>query len=221
MIAIANRLPTISLDAIRDRFVTLLLPRITTHAAIVFRDRNAEQKAELSAETVALGWRWYLRLIERGKDAVHFPATFASLVVRAVSSGRRLAGMEKAKDVLSRRAQARHRFRVERLPATTRAPHDRIYGSVYGQRLQDEHEECLRENVRTPVPDQVNFRMSFPDFLSRQTPRDRRLAVYLSLGHSGKSAAQRFGLSPGRVTQIRQRLCKEWQAMHEEPARQA
>ena len=218
MIAIPDRLPTISLEALRERFVALILPRITTHAAVVFRGHHADQKAEWTADSFALAWLWYTRLYARGKDAADFPATFATVVVRAVKCGRRITGMEKAKDLLSRRAQIRHGFRVERLPATTRAPHDDLYGTVGGQRLHDEHEECLRENVRTPVPDQVNFRLSFPRFLRRQTRRDRRLAHYLSLGNSGKSAAQRFGLSPGRITQIRQRLCKEWHLMHDEQA---
>jgi hypothetical protein len=218
MIAIPERLPTVSLATLHQHFVARLLPRITVHARIVFRGYGEEQQAELTADSVALAWSWYTRLYERGKDAATFPATFASFVVRAVKCGRRLTGMDKAKDVLSRRAQARHGFRVEAMPATTRAPRNELYGAVGGQRLQDEHEECLRENVRTPVPDQVNFRVSFPAFLGRQTTRDRRLARHLSLGHSGKNAAQKFGLSPGRVTQIRQRLCREWYAMHDEQA---
>jgi len=43
------------------------------------------------------------------------------------------------------------------------------------------------------------------------TDRDRRLAEFLSLGHSGKHVAHKFGISPGRVTQLRQQWCKEWQ----------
>jgi len=34
--------------------------------------------------------------------------------------------------------------------------------------------------------------------------------MYLSLGHQGKKAASKFGVSPGRVTQLRQRWCHEW-----------
>ena len=38
------------------------------------------------------------------------------------------------------------------------------------------------------------------------------------LGHSNKQAAATFRLSPGRVSQIRQRLCREWFARHGEKA---
>ena len=57
----------------------------------------------------------------------------------------------------------------------------------------------------TPVPDQVQFRLDWPRFFATLSGRDRRLAAFLALGHSGRQAAGRFGLSPGRVTQLRQR----------------
>jgi hypothetical protein len=34
--------------------------------------------------------------------------------------------------------------------------------------------------------------------------------MYLSLGHSAKKAAAKFGLSAGRVTQLRQAWCRKW-----------
>jgi hypothetical protein len=104
------------------------------------------------------------------------------------------------------------------LPATSRTAHEGLYNVVGGQRKLDEWEEGLQDNAKTPVPEQANFRLSYPRFLRRQTPRNRRLAEYLAMGNSGKTAAQRFRLSPGRVTQIRQRLCKEWHTMHDEHA---
>jgi transposase len=36
------------------------------------------------------------------------------------------------------------------------------------------------------------------------------MAEFLSLGHSAKQAAEKFNLSAGRITQLRQRWCKEW-----------
>jgi len=96
--------------------------------------------------------------------------------------------------------------------------HDRPYNVVGGQRKLDEWEEGLQDNVKTPFPEQVNFRLSFPRLLNRQTDRDRHIAEFLAVGNSGKATAQTFGLSPCRITQIRQQLCKEWHAMHNERA---
>src|SRR5262249_37086154 len=163
-------------------------------------------------ECVALGWQWFLRLTEQGKDVFAFPMAFAALLARAVKCGRRLCGQERSGDVLSLVAQARHGFRVERLPATTRSPHEDLYADPHGQALLDAFEERLRDNTVTPPPDAAAFRVDWPLFLAGLTRRDRDLALFLSLGHSGKAAAAKFGLSPGRVTQLRQRWCRAWRA---------
>jgi hypothetical protein len=46
--------------------------------------------------------------------------------------------------------------------------------------------------------------------------RDRRLATFLSLGNSAKQASERFRVSQGRVTQLRQGWCREWHALNDE-----
>jgi hypothetical protein len=98
-----------------------LLPRIETHARIAFRHVACPGKREDAiAETVAVAWKWFLRLEERGKDATEFGGTFACLAARAVRCGRRLCGQEKSRDVCSPIAQRRHCFRVEVLDCSTR-----------------------------------------------------------------------------------------------------
>lgn len=80
----------------------------------------------------------------------------------------------------------------------------------------DAYEERLHENRRTPIPEQVAFRIDWPRFLRSLSRRDQRLATFLSLGNSAKQAADKFHLSPGRVTQIRQQWCREWRTMNSE-----
>ena len=133
-----------------------LLPKLETHARIVFRGvRCPVQQEDRVQECVALGWKWFLRLSEQGKDVFAFPAAFAALLARAVRCGRKLCGQERSRDVLSFVAQQRHSFRVERLPATTRSPHEQLYAEPHGQALLDALEERLRDNTLTPVPEQV------------------------------------------------------------------
>jgi hypothetical protein len=99
-------------------------PRIETHARIYFRHvRCSTTRADRVAETLALAWKWFVRLAKRGKDATAHPSVLATYAVKAVNAGRRLCGQQKAKDVLSERAQQRHGFRVERLPMSTRTCH--------------------------------------------------------------------------------------------------
>jgi hypothetical protein len=155
-------------------------------------------------------------LAERGKDAADFISTLAFLAARGVKAGRRLCGQERSRDVMSPRAQRRHGFTVEPLPISTRIPHENLYGEVDGQRQHDEYEERLRDNTITPPPDQAAFRIDWPRFLRTLTHRDRELARFLSLGHRPSRAAERFGLTPGRVTQLRQQWCKDWKAFEGE-----
>src|SRR5439155_24749343 len=131
-----------------------LLPKLQTHAAIYFRDvRCPDSKADKLAECEALAWKWYVRLHEQGKDINQFLMAFIFLVARAVRSGRRACGMERADDVLSPVAQRRHDFTVEALPASTRRSVEALYSQINGQQDADTYEERLRDNTVTPPPD--------------------------------------------------------------------
>ena len=165
-----------------------------------------------------MAWKWFLRLHEQGKDINQFLMAFIFLVARAVKSGRRACGMERADDVLSPVAQRRHDFRVEPLPASTRRSFEALYGLIKGQQDIDAYEERLRDNTVTPPPDAAAFRIDWSHFLATLSERDRQLAHFLSLGHRAKVAAKKFKLSPGRITQLRQRWCKEWRAGQGEDA---
>jgi hypothetical protein len=207
-----HRLAAASVEVLHVRFLALV-PRIETHAGICFRGvRCPVTREDRVAECVALAWKWFLRLAEQGKDVFAFPMAFAALVARAVKCGRRLCGQERARDALSLLAQQRHGFRVGSLPTSTRSSHEELYATPQGQAQLDAFEERLRDNTITPPPDAAAFRVDWPLFLRGLTRRDRDMATFLSLGHSGKATAMRFGLSPGRVTQLRQRWCREWRA---------
>ena len=197
-----------SVERLQQQFLAVL-PRLRRQAAFYFRHvRCAARRDECLGEAIALAWQWFLRLVRRGKDATRFVSALGSLAARAVACGRRLAGGERAKDVLSPVAQRRHGFRVESLPTT----HGTGHGPALGQALHGAFAERLQENSVTPVPDQVQFRLDWPRFFATLSARDRRLAAFLALGHSARQAADRFRLSPGRVTQLRQQWRRQWRA---------
>jgi hypothetical protein len=135
---------------------------------------------------------------------------FACLLARAVKSGRRLCGQEKARDVLSRTAQQRHRFTVASLPCSLAASHERLYSVPRGQRQQDALEELLQDDGRTPIPDQVAFRIDFRSWSQTLTERDRRLVQELMLGERTRDVARRFAVSPGRISQKRRQFHDDW-----------
>jgi hypothetical protein len=75
----------------------MLLPRIEVHARVYFRDiRCADMRADRIAETIALSWKWFLRLAERGKNSTQLGSVIATFAVKAAKCCRWLAGMERA-----------------------------------------------------------------------------------------------------------------------------
>src|SRR5262245_59440450 len=156
--------------------------------------------------------------MQNAKDLPRFVGALARYAARAVRCGKRLTGQEKAKDVLSSLAQRRHGFTVASLPASTCQSFEKVYSTVRGQEDMDGWEERLHDNTVTPVPDQVSFRLAYPQFVRSLGRRDRRMAHFLSLGNSAKEAARKFKVSPGRVTQLRQGWCRAWYALHGEEA---
>lgn len=199
-----------TIQALHAAFQTLL-PRIEQHAVIYFRDiRCPSTRQEYVAETVSLAWKWFRRLVERGKDPCQFPSALASYAARAARSGRRVCGLEKAKDAMSPVAQQKHGFAVERLPSATCLAHEALYRAD-GQIWLDEFEQRLQDNRVTPVPEQAAFRIDFPAWLRCLTARERRLIRQMLLNHRTKDLARWFELSPSRISQLRRDFKNDWQ----------
>jgi hypothetical protein len=187
----------LALDQLRAAFLAFL-PRIETHAQIAFRDvRCPDRRAECVAEVVALAWRWYVELARCGKDAAEFVAQLARYAAQAVRCGRRVTGQEKADDVLSPVAQRRHGFAVGSLP-----DHSTLHGNAW--------DEALIENTRSEVPEQVAFRIDFPEWRDTLGERDQRLVDLLMTGERTGRAARQFGVTSGRVSQKRQEFRQGW-----------
>jgi hypothetical protein len=193
------------LPRLRARFLAALA-RIERHARLAFRHVKCPvQQEEARAEAVALAWLWFVRLARRDIDAGAFVSALARYAARAVRSGRRLCGQEKAQDVLSPRAQRRCGFRVAALP---------VGSAVAGH----PYDEALQDNTQTPVPEQVSFRCDFPQWRRTRTRRDRRLMDALMRGERACDVARAFGLSAARVAQLRRAFHADWRRFTADPA---
>ena len=187
---------------LHSRFLSFL-PRIQAHADYAFRFvRCLAKRSDWIAEAVALAWKWFAELEQRGRDAAKFISAIAAFAVKAVKCGRRVAGMERAKDAMNHLAQRRHGFAVEQLP-------DVCSG-------QDQLTEALADNTVTPPPDAAAFRVDFPRWLETLSLRDRRLAEQLMVGERAHETAERFGLSRARVSQVRRALHEDYARFHGE-----
>jgi len=194
-----------------------ILPRIERHGRIYFRHVKCPHKqGELLAEMLGLCWKWFVALVRRGKNVLDFVSALARYAARAVRSGRRVCGHEKARDALSPVARRRHGFRVESLPASTRNSHEQFYATPLGQELQDAFEERLRDNTLTPVPEQVAFRIDFPAWLQTLTGRERRIIRAMARNERTTDLSRQFQVSPGRISQLRREFHDDWLRFHGE-----
>jgi hypothetical protein len=195
---------TTRLHALQLSFLSIL-PRIERHGRVYFRHvRCPDRKADAIAEMVALSWRWFVRLAQRNKDATKFPSTLATFAARAVHSGRRLCGAERAKGALSPVAQRSRGFQVGRLPD---------FSTLNGNPLS----EALQDNTQSPVLDQVAFRFDFSAWLTSLGARDPSIAQDMAQGHRTGELAETYGLSPARVSQLRRKFHCDWHTFCGEP----
>jgi DNA-directed RNA polymerase specialized sigma24 family protein len=192
----------VAVEALQAAFLELL-PQFQAHAEFAFRFVRCEQaRADCVAETVALAWKGFLALARRDKDPGAFVTTFARRCAQAVRAGRRLAGQESGRDVLAPAARYGHGFAVGRLPD---------YTTPYGA-----WQESLMDNTRSPVDEAAAFRLDFPCWLATLAERDRRLVEDMTLGHRTVDLARQFGLSAGRVSQLRRHYHAAWRRFHGE-----
>jgi hypothetical protein len=168
---------------LQQHFLTIL-PRIELHAQVSFRHLKCPgRKEDAVAEVVAVAWKWYLRATAKGKDVDAFASALATYAARHVRGGRQVWGKDRRNDVLSPACQQRHGFVVGKLAEVD---------TLSSNPLQD----ALADNTRSPVADQVSFRIDFPTWLRRRSDRDRRLALDLMAGERTLDVAGRLGLTP-------------------------
>ena len=189
---------TLSPRRLQARFLSILA-KIQTHARIFFRHVRCRCKRDdFIAETIALAWKWFRRLSLKGRDATQFALALAIYAAKAVRCGRRAYGQMKAQDVLNEHAQQRHGFYVAKLPD-------------FSTLSENPLAEALIDNTRSPVPEQVMFRLDFPAWLRTRTQRDRRLIGDMMIGQRTLDLSRKYGISPGRVSQVRREFHDDWQ----------
>jgi hypothetical protein len=205
-----------NLQILQAHFLSIL-PRVQLHAEIHFRHiKCADRRAEAIAEVVGLSWSWYLSAVERGKDPAEFVSALADFAVKHVRCGRRLCGQEKAKDVMSPRAQRNKGFEVESLPSSTCQSHEEFFASPHGQDRMDVVEERLRDNTQSPIPDQAAFRIDYPAWLKQLDRRKRKIVKDMVLDLGTMELAAKHKLSPGRISQMRREFRLDWHRFHGE-----
>jgi len=169
-----------------------ILPAIQTNAQIQFRRLPIEQRQEAIQEAIAAAAVSYQVLATKGRAHDAHPSTIATHAVQHVRGHRHVGGsQEAARDVMSMVAHRRHGVTLK-------------YGKCDG--LQN----MLTASGKADVPDLVAFRVDFNQWFCTFPRRDQKIIKALASGDCTKAVSEKFGISPGRVSQLRRRYERQW-----------
>ena len=201
MIAIANPPTPSPVPAWHAQFLSML-PAITRYASFALRDLQSEARYEAVQEVVANCLVAFCRLRELDKLDVVYPSVLARYGVAQLRSGRQVGGKLNVNDVTSVYARRQKRFFVERLD--------------HFCKIEGRWRESIVEDRRAGPAETAAMRIDFADWLIQLPERRRQIAEALGAGDSARSVAERFSLSPARVSQMRRELRDNWVAFHGE-----
>jgi hypothetical protein len=173
-----------------------LLPAIRRSAQIAFRQMRPELRDDLVQETIANCFATFARLVERGQSDRASPSSLARFAIAQVRVGRRVGNRLRIRDVLSHFAQYRKGFHVDSLDH------------------YDDEENCWQqiviEDKRATPADVAACRLDFSAWLKLLPYRRRKIALALASGETTTAAAQKFGVTAARISQLRQWLKESW-----------
>jgi hypothetical protein len=183
-----------------------MLPEIRDQLRFAFRGFSPEARHDAVEESVALVVAAYARLHQQGRADIAYPTVLAMYAARHYRAGRRVGGHLNRNDVMSPYAQRHHGIVLERLDRRDPA---------------GDWKEVLVEARGVTPAETAAARIDFADWLGRLCRRDRGVATTLATGETGRETAKLFGLTAGRISQLRSELKRNWQAFQGEPADEA
>jgi transposase-like protein len=174
-----------------------MLPQIRQQALTAFRNQRFEVREELVQEVIANSYRAWVLLVRRGKESVAYPTPLAQFAIRQVRDGRRVGGRLNSQDIMSPGASRLHGFTVERFDQK-----DQQTGVWYEQLVED----------RRAGPAAIAAaRLDLTAWSRTLSKRNRQIAKALAQGETTCDVAKRFGLTAGRVSQLRMWLREHWE----------
>ena len=191
-----------SLSPEHQQLFLQMLPGIRRFARQRFVHLDPDAKQEAVAEVIAAALVMFVHLAHAGRESLAYPTVLARYGVRRYRSGRKVAGSQGSRDVMSRACRLANGVTVERL-----------------SRLGDDGkswEEIVVEDKNAGPAEVAATRMDFAAWLKSLSHRDRRIAKTLATGESTGTTAKKFDVSAARVSQLRRELKHSWQAFVDE-----
>jgi hypothetical protein len=194
MIAISHECPANS-SGWQVGFLSLL-PEIQQRLQLAFPLRGAEACEEAIADGVVLCLLSFRRLYEQGRADTVTASNLAWYAAKQIRIGRSASCRQNSQDLMSRYAQRRRGIRVARLDVNEARERDWVVELV--------------QDRRSTVLDHVAARLDVTAWLATLGLRTQRIAADLARGCTTTEVAERFGLSPARISQLRRELARSW-----------
>jgi hypothetical protein len=187
----------------RDAKFLELLPRIRRQAVHHLRHLSGEVRAEAIDEVVASAFVSYVRLTERGKTELAYAGPLARYGAYQYLSGRRVGSRLNRRDVLSEYGKRKTRTTVERLDSF--------------DARQGDWQDIMVEDRRSGPAEVAATRVDFAAWLATLCRRTRQIATDLALGGTSSDVARKYGVTAGRISQLRRELKASWGEFQHEP----
>lgn len=173
-----------------------MMPVIDTYAKIAFRHLNPEAREEAVEEVLCNACCAYARLVELNKADLAYPRVLARFGVAQTREGRKVGGRLNIHDVMSPYCRSRKKVVLEQLD--TYDPEEDCW------------QEVLLEDRRAGPAETAAIRVDFPSWLQVLPSRMQKIATFLAQGETTTAAAEEFGVSRARISQIRRELYRAW-----------
>ena len=167
-----------------------MLPEIKQRLRAEFWQLAPEAREDAIEEAIVHSLLSYCRLHEQGRAEVATPMSLAWYSARQIKRGRPSVGSMNSKEPLSRYAQIGNGIQVEPL----------------GSNWMD----AMVEDKKAAVPDQVAAKIDVAAWFATLTERTTEIAKDLAFGFSTSEVARKYGLSAGRISQVRRILEESW-----------
>jgi hypothetical protein len=189
-------------EIVSDQFLAIL-PQIRRQASLAFRCLRGEAREDLICEVIANAYCSWVSLVQQGRGQIARPTPLAKYALRQVRAGRRIGSRLNSHELLSPYARRIRGFTIERLHGPDES------SGAWSQRLV--------EDRRAGPAETAAARLDLAHWLGTLSPRNRRIAKVLAAGETTGAVARRFGLSPGRVSQLRAMFRSDWERFQGAP----
>jgi hypothetical protein len=179
----------------QPNFVTML-PQIKQKLRLAFCRLDSEACEDAIEDGIVHSLLAYVRLHEQGRTEVATASSLAWYSSRQVKRGRPAGNRMNSKEPLSRYGRLCHGIQVDQ---------------TQGQWI-----DTLVEDKRASVADQVAAKMDVRAWFATLTQHMRQIATDLAFGCSTSEVANKYGVTPGRISQLRRTLEESWTAFQQE-----